>query len=137
VRNSPDNTGSRLQGAPQGDLQPSSDELAARLRALDERLDRKQEARKAEQEKRTDNRGFAVALKLSTEFVAAILVGAALGFGLDQITGVPPWGMIFFLLLGFIAGVLNVLRSAGRIADPHARRADSASPAIADDEDDE
>jgi ATP synthase protein I len=27
--------------------------------------------------------------------------------------GIAPWGFIVFLLLGFVAGVLNVMRSAG------------------------
>ena len=32
--------------------------------------------------------------------------------------GTSPWGLIIFLLLGFVAGVLNVLRSAGLVAEP-------------------
>jgi ATP synthase protein I len=31
--------------------------------------------------------------------------------------GTSPWGLIIFLLLGFGAGVLNVLRSAGMVAE--------------------
>ena len=54
-------------------------------------------------------RGF----RLSTELVAAVLVGAALGWVLDRLLGIAPWGMIVFLLLGFAAGVLNVMRAAG------------------------
>jgi len=41
------------------------------------------------------------------------LVGAALGWVLDRWLGISPWGMIVFLLLGFTAGVLNVMRAAG------------------------
>jgi ATP synthase protein I len=40
---------------------------------------------------------------------------------LDRFVGTSPWGMIVLLLLGFCAGVLNVLRSAGMV---------SASPTI-------
>jgi len=32
---------------------------------------------------------------------------------LDWALGISPWGMIVFLLLGFAAGVLNVMRAAG------------------------
>jgi len=63
-------------------------------------------------------KGFAQAVKLSSEFVAAIIVGAVLGWALDRFVGTAPWGMIIFLLLGFAAGVLNVLRSAGVMATP-------------------
>ena len=48
----------------------------------------------------------------------AILVGAMLGYLLDYFAGTTPWGMIVLLLLGFCAGVLNVLRSTGAVAKP-------------------
>ncbi len=54
-------------------------------------------------------RGF----RLSTELVTGVVVGAALGWVLDRWLGISPWGMIVFLLLGFAAGVLNVMRAAG------------------------
>ncbi|MCT7373626.1 AtpZ/AtpI family protein [Chelativorans salis] len=60
---------------------------------------------------------FANALKLSSEFIAGVLVGAALGWFIDRMAGTSPWGLIVFLLLGFGAGILNVLRSAGQIAE--------------------
>jgi ATP synthase protein I len=41
------------------------------------------------------------------------LVGAGLGWLIDRLLGISPWGLIVFLLLGFAAGVLNVMRSAG------------------------
>jgi ATP synthase protein I len=58
-------------------------------------------------------RGF----RLSTEFVAGVVVGAAIGWLLDRWLGTSPWGMIVFLLLGFAAGVLNVMLAAGVVAN--------------------
>ena len=96
----------------------ANDDLAERLNELESRLDRKQRTRRTAQRERSDGSGFANALRLSTEFVAAILVGAGLGWMIDWIFGIAPWAMIVFLLLGFVAGVLNVLRSAGQMAEP-------------------
>ena len=63
-------------------------------------------------------RGF----RLSTELVAGVLVGAFIGWALDKWLGISPWGMIVFLLLGFAAGVLNVIRAAGVSSGPGSGR---------------
>ena len=47
------------------------------------------------------------------ERLAGVLIGAGIGWVLDKWLGITPWGMIVFLLLGFAAGVLNVMRAAG------------------------
>ncbi len=133
LQDNPDKPGPATTGIPLGGKPVSEDELAARSRALEERLDRKQEAREEQERPRPDNSGFAAALRLSTDFVAAILVGTAIGYGIDQLAGTAPWGMIIFLMLGFCAGVLNVLRTAGRISDPHGKTPGPAKPV--DDED--
>lgn len=72
--------------------------------------------------------GFATALKMSSEFVAGVLVGAAIGWAIDYFAGTSPWGMIIFLLLGFCAGILNVLRSAGLVAEQSSRRDGADAP---------
>jgi ATP synthase protein I len=60
--------------------------------------------------------GYARGFRLSSELVAGVVVGAGLGWLLDRVLGIAPWGLIVFLLLGFAAGVLNVMRSAGVVA---------------------
>jgi ATP synthase protein I len=45
--------------------------------------------------------------------VAAVLAGAGLGWLIDRWLGTSPWGFIVLLLLGFAAGVVNVIRAAG------------------------
>jgi len=62
--------------------------------------------------------GYAKGFRLSSELVAGVVVGAGIGWLLDRWLGISPWGLIVFLLLGFAAGVLNVMRSAGLIASP-------------------
>lgn len=97
-----------------------SNDLDDRLQALDDKLDaRNQKDNLKKSQKKSDFRGFGDALRLSSEFISAILVGAGIGFLIDHFAGTSPWGMIIFLLLGFVAGVVNVLRSAGKMSDPY------------------
>ncbi|UOM35089.1 AtpZ/AtpI family protein [Acuticoccus sp. I52.16.1] len=99
-----------------------SDEYEARRTKLRRHLDAHEAAEEAEaarERKRTDaSNSYAVAFRLSTEFVSAVIVGLAIGWGLDWVAGTLPLFMVVFLLLGFAAGVLNVLRSAGLIQTP-------------------
>ncbi|MET3589326.1 ATP synthase protein I [Bartonella silvatica] len=60
--------------------------------------------------------GIARAVKLSSEFLASIIVGVIFGLGFDKIADTLPWGLVFFLFLGFAAGILNILRSVGIVA---------------------
>jgi ATP synthase protein I len=57
--------------------------------------------------------GYARGFRLSSELVGGVALGAGLGWLIDRGLGIAPWGLIVFLLLGFAAGVLNVMRSAG------------------------
>jgi ATP synthase protein I len=45
--------------------------------------------------------------------IAGVLVGALMGWGFDRLLSTSPFGLIVFVLVGFVAGVLNVIRSAG------------------------
>ena len=55
------------------------------------------------------------AFKLSTELVAAVLVGTIIGFILDNWFDTKPWLIIIFFFVGVIAGILNVIRSAKKL----------------------
>lgn len=76
---------------------------------------------KAAKKSQSSSSGYAQAMKLSSEFIAGVLVGAGIGWVADQWFGTAPFGLIVFLLLGFAAGVLNVLRSAGVVEQPDAK----------------
>jgi ATP synthase protein I len=54
-----------------------------------------------------------MALRVSAEFAAGVIAGAAIGWGVDKLFKTSPWGLIVFVILGFAAGVLTVLRSVG------------------------
>lgn len=103
------------------DGQPPADEaaLSARLDRLDHRLS---EVRK-DRRNQTDQSGSGAAsanasamargFRLSSELIAGVLVGAVIGWGIDRLLSTSPWGLIVFFLLGFAAGVINVVRAAG------------------------
>ena len=55
------------------------------------------------------------ALKISTEFVAAIVVGSTIGFLLDNWFDTKPLLIICFFFMGVAAGILNVFRSAKKM----------------------
>lgn len=99
------------------------DDLERRRRALEASLETKRPSRRdGEGAGASSKNGYGQAFKLSGEFIAGIAVGAGLGWVIDRYAGTSPWGLIIFLLLGFVAGVLNVLRSAGMIAEAGIRR---------------
>ena len=52
------------------------------------------------------------ALKIGTELVAAVVVGSTIGFLLDSSFDTKPLLTICFFILGVVAGILNVIRSA-------------------------
>ena len=87
----------------------------------------------AEQRRQSDMSGLSRGFRLASEFAAAIIVGAGLGYLIDMVLPTRPWGMVVLLLLGFAAGVLNVVRATKEMNAATAVPADT--PALRDDED--
>lgn len=57
-----------------------------------------------------------MAWRMTLELVVGGMVGAAMGWGLDELFGTLPFFLIVFILLGFAAGVRTVMRSANEYA---------------------
>jgi ATP synthase protein I len=101
----------------------SSDEaaLSARLGSLEHRLSEVRGSRNIRTDQPEAGSGdgsarasaMALGFRLSSELVAGVLVGALMGWGFDRLLSTSPFGLIVFVLLGFTAGVVNVIRSAG------------------------
>jgi ATP synthase protein I len=51
------------------------------------------------------------AIKMGTDFGAAIVVGVVLGYWIDRWLGTKPFGIIVFLFLGFAAGFVNIYKA--------------------------
>ena len=84
-----------------------SDDLKTRLKIAKDKMDLKS--------LNNDNNqpsSLGMALKLSTEMVAAVLVGTIIGFILDSWFDSKPWLIIIFFFVGVAAGMTNVFRSA-------------------------
>jgi len=60
-------------------------------------------------------------MRLSSELVGGVLVGGVIGYALDYWLGIRPWGFIAFVLLGFAAGILNLMRAAGLLKNSEDR----------------
>ena len=81
---------------------------------LKDRLKNARKKLKVEKENpQTSNIGQA--FKLSTELVAAVLVGTIIGVILDNWFDTKPWLIIIFFFVGVVAGILNVIRSAKKL----------------------
>ncbi|MCB5175318.1 AtpZ/AtpI family protein [Microvirga lenta] len=91
-------------------------DLSARLSSLNARIT-KASAQRAEAEPRdrptSDSSAIGQAFRLTAEFISGVLAGGVIGWLVDHQFGSSPWGLIVCLLLGFCAGMLNLLRAAG------------------------
>jgi len=95
----------------------SEAELNARRVALESRLAQRRRAAGAPADDKItpgQSSSVALALRLSADFFSAVILGAALGIGFDKLMGTKPWGLAFLLIIGCIAGGVNVLRALGR-----------------------
>lgn len=86
--------------------QSSLDDLEGRLR----------QARETQEEKKpkdgTSGSAVGVAMRISTELVLGVFIGAGIGWYLDKWLGTIPLFLIIFFILGFAAGLRNVFRAA-------------------------
>jgi len=81
-----------------------------RLRDLGAKLDAVQQREVAR--KVPPNNAAGIILRLATELVAAPIIGAAIGLGLDWLFSTRPLLTIVMFLLGAVAGIRNVMRTA-------------------------
>ncbi len=72
---------------------------------------------------------FGMAMRLSTDLVAAVLVGGFIGWMLDDWLGTKPVLLLVFFPLGVAAGIVNVFRTANRMN----QESDAAQHTAADD----
>ena len=74
-----------------------------------------------------------VAWRMVVELVAGLAIGFGIGYGLDWVFGTTPWLMVVFVILGFIAGVKTMIRSANEIQQDALEREEKMTRAAATD----
>jgi ATP synthase protein I len=90
------------------------------LRRLGERID-EAEKRRPRQSEAPPPTSLGIAFRLSTELVAAVIVGVGLGWCIDWAfehwasIQTRPWGLVVMFVLGAAAGIRNVMRAAQQI----------------------
>ena len=86
------------------------DQFKTRLEIAKKRISKKNHDNKNE-----NPSSIGTAFKLSTELVAAVAVGAIIGFIFDKTFGTTPWFILIFFFVGVVAGITNVIRSAKKM----------------------
>tara|TARA_Y100000768_G_scaffold369680_1_gene334798 strand:+ start:2678 stop:2965 length:288 start_codon:yes stop_codon:yes gene_type:complete len=84
------------------------------LEKLTEKIERIDQTQKdVKKPKRESGAGFG--FKISTEIIAALVVGVGIGLIVDNYFNSKPIGLIIFFIFGALAGFLNVYRVMRRI----------------------
>ena len=110
-------------------IRKRSEELGQKLDAL--KSQRAQAERPAKQGSQSSD--FGAAFKFAAELVVGVAVGGGLGWALDKQFGTAPWLMIVLVILGFAAGLLNVVRAAQE-AQAKNEPLQKAAPSVKDDD---
>ncbi|MGQ0456413.1 MAG: AtpZ/AtpI family protein [Hyphomicrobium sp.] len=122
---------------PSGQISPEErDALKRRSDVIGKRLD-EVKSRHAPGPSGHPERGaaYSQAIKLAAELVVGLAFGGAVGWFLDRQFGTMPFLLILFVMLGFAAGLLNVVKGARR-AQAAAEPLQRAAKSVADDDDD-
>lgn len=110
--------------------------LKARAAGIGSRLEQVKARRAPQLDSAARGAAFGQAFKIAIELVVGVSFGGLVGWTLDRYFGSTPWLLVLFLVLGFTAGMLNVVRSARRMqaeAEPLQR----AAPSVESDDEDE
>jgi ATP synthase protein I len=86
-----------------------------RLAEIEERLRRAREKRDEVRQIEAPNSKLGIAFRLVTELMAAVIVGGAIGWGLDRILGTGPFLLIVMFMVGAASGIFTVVRSAQQL----------------------
>jgi ATP synthase protein I len=111
------------------------------LRELGERLDKARRGRTGSEQApapspdREAGKALGTGLRLGVELVAAVFVGAGLGWASDKSFGTRPWGIIVGFFVGIVVGMYEVFRVMMSMNAPGAAQSPSQPQGDWSDED--
>lgn len=114
--------------------EPENSREEARRR-LHERADAL-EARQARPRSAHSEQAVGQAYRILAELFGGVIVGLALGFGVDRIAGTAPAGLIGGVLLGFGVSIWMARRTARRLMAHASKDTEPPAPVAFDDEED-
>ncbi|MDC1148562.1 AtpZ/AtpI family protein [Pelagibacteraceae bacterium] len=85
------------------------------IREIKEKVKKLKDELKSKELKKEGSSSMGIALKMGTEFVAAVFVASFIGFHVDKWLQTTPIFIIIFFIIGSVAGILNVVRSSKMI----------------------
>ncbi len=90
----------------------SQGEELKRLRALEAKIAKAKAALEPPKPAQDHHSMAQIGWRMVIELVSGLGIGAAMGYGLDVLFGTLPLFLVILTLLGFVAGVKTMLRSA-------------------------
>ena len=85
------------------------------IKEIKEKVKKLKDELKSKELKKEGSSSMGIALKMGTEFVAAVFVASFIGFYVDKWLETTPVFIIIFFIIGSVAGILNVVRSSEMI----------------------
>ncbi len=95
----------------------TDDDPKQRLTQLEARIEAVKKAKQPETRADADYSGGELAWRMVIEMVSGLGIGFGIGYGLDSLFGTIPIFLVLFTLLGLVAGVKVMLRSAQEIQE--------------------
>lgn len=130
----------RKPKTPDNVASPELGDLSNRLKDLSDRIAAEKAEKVATRQPSSryeSAKDYSKGYRLASEFVAGVLVGGLIGYGVDYLTGTLPLFLIIFLLFGFGAGILNMSRAANRSQPTAEELRKMTPPNKADDEEED
>ncbi len=90
----------------------TDDDQKQRMAQLEAKIDAAKKAKQPKTRADADISGGELAWRMVIEMVSGLGIGFGIGYGLDSLLGTIPIFLVLFTLLGLVAGVKVMLRSA-------------------------
>ncbi|MDH2327458.1 AtpZ/AtpI family protein [Cereibacter sp. SYSU M97828] len=103
----------------------SEDPDHQRMRDLEARIAKVKGEPKRQTETGKAFSGGEIGWRMVTELLSGMLIGLAIGYGLDWIFGTMPVFLVIFCLFGFAAGVKTMLGTAKMVQEKHEKGGDT------------